>query len=681
MTLKRQLIVLGLCTAVLPWLVIVFVGRLDDALRERRAESVSEQAESLMGMMLADNNIVSLLRDRASLTPAKSLITLPANRVFDGYLPEWGQPELRGYGFGVSSGPVSAQVFFGQTERHLRLAFTLAGMATQYYSPQQKPFDYFVADFARAGRFRLSSTATGIARVERWQNGQWQRDYATSALWMENQRGSTVEWNFPVTFREQRVTLEYFQAALGYSEFLTPNNIPFYLAYSTPDTLAPLDPALADDQKLWLFDARGELVDTSGSLSIGDYLPATRLDSSWWRLLYDGLIGRPGDAYVMPREVASSAPPVWLRESRAPVVRVTLALKGDSGAALGWLVVDRQQVRFETALAKLFGQVLIVSLVFVGALLLMLLGFATLHSWRIRRLATQADGVVDEQGGLRLNDVAQHFHQSHFPDEIGQVSRSFYRVLQRLEAHQDYLKNLAGKLSHELRTPIAIVQSSLDNITALPEDQRIYMQRARDGIYRLSTTLSAMSTVNQIEATLTHSEKESIYIAPLLIDLCGAYRDVYAEANILYDGQIPEGCKACLAPELFVQMVDKLVENAVQFARPGTEIRVCTDLTGDPELPTHLRLSVSNIGPPIPEAIQHQVFDSMVSSRGQSPDGTVHLGLGLYVARLICRFHNGTITVHCDATVAHDHDQRPDDIDTIARVTFDLRIPLDLPKS
>jgi signal transduction histidine kinase len=56
-----------------------------------------------------------------------------------------------------------------------------------------------------------------------------------------------------------------------------------------------------------------------------------------------------------------------------------------------------------------------------------------------------------------------------------------------------------------------------------------------------------------------------------------------------------------------------------------------------------VRLRVENDGPPLPDALRESLFDSMVSVRGARADGVPHLGLGLYVARLIAEFHGGAL--------------------------------------
>ena len=94
------------------------------------------------------------------------------------------------------------------------------------------------------------------------------------------------------------------------------------------------------------------------------------------------------------------------------------------------------------------------------------------------------------------------------------------------------------------------------------------------------------------------------------------------------------------AADLLAQMLDKLVENAVDFASSGTAIRI--------SLSAEARLRVENRGPPLPDAIRESLFDSMVSLRAERKDGTPHLGLGLYICKGFVEAHGGRIWVESE---------------------------------
>jgi signal transduction histidine kinase len=87
-----------------------------------------------------------------------------------------------------------------------------------------------------------------------------------------------------------------------------------------------------------------------------------------------------------------------------------------------------------------------------------------------------------------------------------------------------------------------------------------------------------------------------------------------------------------------VQLLDKVINNAVEFSDDN---KVTITLKQES---TTLLLKVSNNGVHLPDAMLNSLFDSMVSIRSQSKQTQPHLGLGLYIARLICNFHHGKIS-------------------------------------
>ena len=199
------------------------------------------------------------------------------------------------------------------------------------------------------------------------------------------------------------------------------------------------------------------------------------------------------------------------------------------------------------------------------------------------------------------------------------------------------MRSLASKLSHELRTPLAIVTSSLENLEHEPlnEASADYAARARDGADRLRRILTAMSEASRVEELMEHAEPESFDLRAVVESTVAAYRDVYKDRMFAFSADA-DAAPASGSPELLIQMLDKLVDNAVDFSADGDEISISLDAADD-----EFQLAITNPGPPLPERMRYQVFDSMVSMR--PGEDNEHLGLGLYVARLIAEGHGGRI--------------------------------------
>ena len=188
-----------------------------------------------------------------------------------------------------------------------------------------------------------------------------------------------------------------------------------------------------------------------------------------------------------------------------------------------------------------------------------------------------------------------------------------------------------------MRTPLAIVTSSLENLEHEPlnEASKGYASRARDGADRLRRILTAMSEASRVEELMKNAEPEAFDLCAALRSTVDAYQDVYANRQFAFEST-REPVTVNGSPELFIQMLDKLVDNAVDFSSDGDTVTISLTRTE-----TDIKVVVHNPGPHLPERMRSQLFDSMVSMRTGGDDK--HLGLGLYVARLIAEGHGGKI--------------------------------------
>ena len=344
--------------------------------------------------------------------------------------------------------------------------------------------------------------------------------------------------------------------------------------------------------------------------------------------------GREQQPYVSAaldgREMAS-----WFRgEKNGRAIVAVAAPVIENGEVLGALIVQQDTDRIlsltNEGLVRLINVTLFSTLIVAGALV----GYASWLSRRIRHLSVAAEAALE-------NETLQAALPSALADdEIGDLSRSFSSVLQQLGEYNAYLRTLASKLSHELRTPLAIVTSSLENLEheTLSESSAGYTARALEGANRLRRILNAMSEASRVEESMAHFEAEAFDLRKVLLSTIEAYRDVYAERSFDFNCRL-HSAPAVGSPELLIQMLDKLIDNAVGFSATGDTIRIGLDA-----IDQSLVLSVTNPGPPLPDRMRSQLFDSMVSMR--AGEGSNHLGLGLYVAKLIAEGHGGNINAY-----------------------------------
>ena len=346
--------------------------------------------------------------------------------------------------------------------------------------------------------------------------------------------------------------------------------------------------------------------------------------------LQTALAGVPAQA--AERLGADAGMPVWMLSNAHPVW-----IGGQVAGAL--LLEDSTVARLSLAQQSLERFTLLVAAA-LAATTLALMAVASLAVSRIVRLRRAAEGSIDTHG--RVRGLVPRFR---LRDEVDAMAASYNRLLGRLHEHQDYLAKLRSRLVHELRTPIMVVRSSLDNLAAEADPQRTtgYAQRAQAGAARLERIVASMGEASSLEAMLEDSEMESIDLVALAGSCLEGYRTAYPAVGLRLDATMAAApCE--VAPEAIAQALDKLVGNAVDFATPGSEIVIGLDAIR-PKGVRCWRIAVTNQGPPLPEAMTDSVFESMVSLRGDSsgaPDPRGHLGLGLYLVRLIAEFHGGS---------------------------------------
>ena len=403
--------------------------------------------------------------------------------------------------------------------------------------------------------------------------------------------------------------------------------------------------------RLIVTDMRGWRLGQAGSLSgAPDSVDNGPLSSGWLRLAYDMLLepgaeaelaephasGRERQGYI---SAALNGRPAtrWFRspDTGRAVVSVAQPIWSDSvqtGAIILQQGTDAILSRTNQAMTGLITLTLIATIGVAGVLL----GYASWLSSRIRYLSSAAEHALDEK------HVRTSLPSALAGDEIGDLSRSFSSVLQQLGDYNNYLQTLASKLSHELRTPLTIVKSSLENLEheALSNESAVYTARAKKGVERLRNILNAMSEANRTEELIENAEPEIFDLDKVLDSTVAAYADAWPDRQFRYNNRATHA-NVFGSPELIIQMLDKLADNAVEFSSAGGKIQV--SLYGDFE---NVELSISNPGPPLPDNMRTQLFHAMVSVRRGG--GKRHLGLGLYVARLIAEGHDGSISAEND---------------------------------
>ncbi|MHB8679517.1 MAG: ATP-binding protein [Rudaea sp.] len=643
MSLRFKLLLIALSTLALPLAGWLFVRQMEQLLRQGQEQTLIATANALAQSLDALG---------APLPPSGSALYVhhaPGRMVVDGYGDDWTLLAPFAQNLGPPGDPGKLTLLLCDDDAWLYLYASVRDATRDRVDandPRAQSADHLILTLQRGAlmrRYLIASAAPGhFDALTLGDASDNALPTIVEGVWQEDGSGYRVELRLPRAQMPDRLGLSVFDSATPTPD--SSDTLPLLrLSGALSTQLARIVPdgmrvRLLSDEG-WVLGAAGRLADTASARG------ARRrwLEGFVYRSLIAPQVGQAaGFAPSLPRLDATEVwqalsgvvATAWHRGSGSGDVVLAAAVPIDAnGEVRGALLLERTSATLplltNSALLSLGGASLL-ALVAAGGILF---AFASVLSLRIRRLRNAAERAVRAGG---RSDAPLPLTDSR--DELGDLARSFSRLLEESAAYTDYLRTLASKLSHELHTPLAIVKSSLDNLEhhSLPDDARPYVARARDGIERLGAIVRTMSQTSRMERAIAASEPEDFDLAAVVRGCVDSYRPLLAPRRL--DADLPyEPLPMHGAPELMAQALDKLVDNARSFAPENGWINIALHAT-----PDGARIAVSNSGPPLPPAMQDRLFDSLVSVRDAGARGDApHLGFGLFVVRLIAQAHRG----------------------------------------
>jgi two-component system, OmpR family, sensor histidine kinase ChvG len=658
-SIRLQLLMVALTTLVLPWAGCQYARELETALRDSQEQSLLASAGTMANALSAQpQRVFRDPDDTAAFSEARGdlyVYPLHSQPLLDGYREDWGVaadptplPTTTGYAARVQAGADGRYLYL-----YIEVDDTHFDAEPGDVHPEHDRFDRIDLTMQRPdgtrGSYFFATGAQGPIAAQRIVHGGNDRDEAAEepriqAYWLQTSAGYHVEARIPSSFVGSRLWIEAQDGRgngeAGADSIDAPDG--GRLFFTTEGLNGLLGTFIRGGTRATVIDTNALKLGMAGNVSAdlpGD--PEEKAES-WYRYFmavdtssFPQQSSEPGRLAGNSVTAALAGRPhaEWVRGAGTQELLLTAAapimIDGRTrGAVFLEQAGDQLLVLRDRAVSRLFNFTLLAT----AASVIVMFGFATWISWRIGRLRDAAESAVSSDGKIRLD-----MPESAGADEIGALSRGFERLLARLNEHTQYLRTLGGKLSHELRTPLTIVRSSLDNLESegLRDDQRHYVTRARDGTQRLQSILSALGAAARVEESIKQAEVANFDLRELLSSAVAAYRDGFPQAHIALETP-PDPCFIRGAPDLLVQLLDKLIENAVDFCPAGGIITVRLKRAMGNYL-----LQVQNDGPPIPQALHGRLFESLFEQR-QDRDDKPHFGLGLYIVRLVAEFHGGT---------------------------------------
>ena len=315
----------------------------------------------------------------------------------------------------------------------------------------------------------------------------------------------------------------------------------------------------------------------------------------------------------------------------------------DDDEVIGAVLVGKNSRQILSRHRDTLVDVILVTLGLFFLVIISLFVFSTWLAFRINRLKNQTSSLIDESGRfirhINLTDTNSR-------DEIGELSRSFTSLLDKLNSYTCFLETVPRMLRHEILNPVNTISMSLQNLRKQGAQQQsdaaeltLGIDAACHAVEQLQLIVSSLTEAASIEDALAQDEIEAFDIAALLTEYVHNSQLKHKHALLRYDGE-RSGVFVRGSDIRIVQLLDKLKDNAIDFALPGSEILFQLDADHDQQV----IISVKNSGEIIPQERLDVLFQGMISHRTVKTE-TPHLGIGLYVAHQIAQFHQGQLLI------------------------------------
>ena len=241
---------------------------------------------------------------------------------------------------------------------------------------------------------------------------------------------------------------------------------------------------------------------------------------------------------------------------------------------------------------------------------------------------------------VQMNNLADMRINEEVLPEFRQLSRSFNQMLERLNNAFAAQRQFVGNAAHELRTPLALMQTRLELFAAehrqMSEETAKLLHFQQEQVERLSAlvrTLLEMSDLRSVPRT------DRIDLAPMveevLVDLTPL-----AQKNGITLTQAGENVQFIGSDVLLYRLLFNLTENAIKYNRTGGSVEVSVEREGG-----QAAIRVRDTGPGIAEEYRDSIFQPFFrvdKSRSRAMGG---VGLGLALVQEIVRLHGGTVRV------------------------------------
>lgn len=264
-------------------------------------------------------------------------------------------------------------------------------------------------------------------------------------------------------------------------------------------------------------------------------------------------------------------------------------------------------------------------------------GFVGIAVWTVRRLRRSIQPISDIMEAASL--VAEGDYSRRViprgPRDIRRLVDAFNTMTVRLHVNEEQRKHLFADTAHELRTPVAVIQGTVEGMLdgVYPRDEA-HLAPLLDQTQIIARLLTDLQTIASAEVGVLVLHRTETDLAALVHDAIATFAPAAARNGTELSADMHHTPDLSLDPVRIRQVIDNLVANALRYTGEGGSVRIETAAEDD-----RVCVSVRDTGRGMTPEESARVFERFVKSADSGGSG-----LGLAIAKSLVEAHGGTIT-------------------------------------
>lgn len=273
---------------------------------------------------------------------------------------------------------------------------------------------------------------------------------------------------------------------------------------------------------------------------------------------------------------------------------------------------------------------------------LRLIAFLRRHRRLDRRVLSPIRDITDMAATLSASNLSNRINVAGMKNELKDLATVINTMLDRIERSYNSQKQFVSDASHELRTPIAVIQGYIGMLNRWGKDDPTVLE---EGMEAIAQETASMKELVESLLFLARHDKKTLMMETSRFDALDVVAEVHKEAAMVTPADTfrlapSEHCLVNADRGMIKQVLRILCDNAVKYTPKGGEITMGVERRGETCV-----LTMQDNGPGIPAQELPKIFERFYRSDSARKAENGGHGLGLSIARIIVMAHGGKLRV------------------------------------